>query len=180
MAVSRTGVLGLVFLVLAAAGFAPWAASADPIQTAPDEVEAVTENPSPPEVLTASADSANAVTDACRQFSAAVSLAATNYEDFAYATAGDGDYVDYQDPNVSRTNIVGRTALREAAAIALDASHAPGLPPEVADPMQSWSIHATKLLLIMGLRGGGDSLNAAATQLNVDAGNAQMACALIR
>lgn len=124
------------------------------------------------------AESGNPISAACKQFGAALNLAAQNYEDFAYATAGNGNYVDYQDPTVSRSNIVGRTALREAAAVALSASRAPGLPPEVSDPMQSWSVHATKLLLIMGLRGGGDSLNSSANQLNVDAHDAQLACAL--
>jgi hypothetical protein len=44
--------------------------------------------------------------------------------------------------------------------------------------MQSWSVRATKLLVIMGLHAGGDSLNATATDLNTDAQNVQMACAL--
>lgn len=123
-------------------------------------------------------DSADAISVACKQFGAALNLAASNYEDFAYATAGNGNYVDYQDPTVWRSNVIGRTALREAAAAALGASRVPGLPPEVSDPMQSWSVHATKLLLVMGLHGGGDSLNSSANQLNVDAQAAQMACAL--
>ena len=121
---------------------------------------------------------ANPVWAACKQFGAALNLAALNYEDFAYATAGNGNSVNYDDPTVMRSNVVGRTALREAAAVALSASRTPGLPPEVSDPIQAWSLHATKLVLVMGLRGGGDSLNSAATQLNTDASNAQMACAL--
>ena len=52
----------------------------------------------------------------------------------------------------------------------------PGLPPEVADPMRSWSLHATKLLLVMGLHGGGDTLNSAA-ELNAHGHDGQMACA---
>ncbi len=123
-------------------------------------------------------ESGGAVAGACRQFGAALNLAAQNYEDFAYATAGNGNVVNYDDPTVWRSNVIGRTALREAAAAALQASHTPGLPPEVSDPMQTWSLHATKLLLVMGLRGGGDSLNTSATQLNSDAHAAQMACAL--
>ena len=39
-------------------------------------------------------------------------------------------------------------------------------------------MRATKLVLLMGLRGGGDSLNSTATDLNNDARNVQMACAL--
>lgn len=119
----------------------------------------------------------NPVADACERFDWAISVAALNYEDFAYATAGTGNQVDYSDPEVGRSNVTGRTALRGAAAAALDASRMPGLPPEVSDPMQSWSVNAAKLVLIMGLRRGGDSLNKAATQLNVDAENAQTACA---
>jgi SpoVK/Ycf46/Vps4 family AAA+-type ATPase len=118
------------------------------------------------------------MSEACTRFTAALNLAAVNYEEFAYATAGTGDSVDYRDPNVWQSNVIGRTALREAAREALDASRTPGTPPEVSGPMRSWSLGATKLLMIMGLRGGGDSLNAAATALNADAQNTQMACAL--
>lgn len=121
---------------------------------------------------------ATEIADACKLFNAALNVAAANYEDFAYATAGNGDYVDYGDPNVSRTNVVGRTALRQAAAAALSASRTPGLPPEAADPMRSWSLHATKLVLVMGLHGGGDSLNNSVAALNTEGGEAQMACAL--
>ena len=121
---------------------------------------------------------ANPVADACKLFNAALNVAAANYEDFAYATAGNGNYVNYQDPNVGRTNVVGRTALRQAAAAALSASRTPGLPPEAADPMRSWSLHATKLVLVMGLHGGGDTLNSAVAELNTEGHDAQMACAL--
>lgn len=117
------------------------------------------------------------VGDACNRFAAALSHAATEYEEFAYATAGEGNYVDYADPNVERYSLIGRAALRESAAEILDASRTAGLPPDITDPMRDWSLHATKLLLIMSIRGGGDSLNNAATQLNDDAERAQMACA---
>jgi hypothetical protein len=123
------------------------------------------------------AEGGNSVGEACRQFGAALDLAASNYEDFAYATAGSGDVVDYQDPVVSSSNVLGRTALREAARTALSASRMQGLTPDVSDPMQAWSLHATKLLLIMLLHAGGDSLNSSANQLNADAHAAQMACA---
>ena len=86
--------------------------------------------------------------------------------------------MNYQDPQIEQSNLLGRTALRVAAGEALDAAGTPGLPGDVADPMRTWSLHATKLVLIMGLRGGGDSLNSAATDLNTDANNVQMACAL--
>ena len=117
------------------------------------------------------------VATACSLFDAAISVAAVNYEDFAYATAGSGDYVNYQDPNVLSTNVVGRTALRQAAAAALSASRTDGLPPEVAGPMRTWSLRATKLVVVMGLHGGGDTLNESVNDLNTDANNAQMACA---
>ncbi|MEH3132164.1 MAG: hypothetical protein PGN27_19620 [Mycolicibacterium neoaurum] len=116
---------------------------------------------------------------ACQQFTSALNYATTNYEDFAYATAGTGDHVDYSKPDVVDSNTTGRTALREAAATALTAGRTPGLAPDISDPMQAWSLHATKLLLDMGLHRGGDALNTAASQMNTDAQNAQLACARI-
>ena len=120
----------------------------------------------------------SAVLSACKQFGAALDFAATNYEDFAYNTAGGGNSVNYNDPNTANSNVIGRTALLEAASTALDAANTPGLPGDVADPMRSWSFRAAKLLIIMGVRGGGDSLNQTAGDMNTDAKNAQMACAL--
>lgn len=117
------------------------------------------------------------VTDACARFGAALHHAASNYDEFAYATAGKGDVIDYADRNVQRTNVIGRAALREAAQSALLAARTPGLPPEVSDAIKAWSVHAAKLLVVMGLRGGGDYLNETAAQLNTDAYAAQMACA---
>ncbi|KUH86488.1 hypothetical protein AU186_07415 [Mycobacterium sp. GA-1999] len=99
------------------------------------------------------------------------------YNDFAYSIAGDGAQVDYRDPAVRGDNVDGRTALRKAAGEALSASSTPGLQPEIADPMRSWSLHAAKLVVIMGVRGNGDTLNNAATELNKEAQNTQMACA---
>ena len=161
------------------------AVSADPAAVAPPDpapaVPAVqaSEAPAAPaaDIEPATADGGAASSDACKQFSVALNYAAANYEDFAYNSAGGGDVVNYADPTVQNSNIVGRTALREAAATALNASMTPGLQPEISSPMQSWSLRATKLVLIMGLRGGGDSLNATATNLNTDAHDVQMACA---
>ena len=116
--------------------------------------------------------------DACKKFSLALNYAASNYEDFAYNSAGGGNAVNYGDPTVHDSNVVGRTALREAAATAMSASMTPGLQPDISSPMQSWSLRATKLVLVMGLRGGGDSLNSTANDLNTDAHDVQMACAL--
>lgn len=122
-------------------------------------------------------EQSSAVRDACAQFGQALNLAAESYDEFAYATAGGGDAVNYTDQKVWRSNVIGRTALRETAYAVLNASRTPGLPPDVSQPMRTWSLHATKLLVIMGVRGGGDALNAAADQLNTDAREGQMACA---
>lgn len=153
-------------------------ASADPAET--DQTESPDPGPgasAPTRFTAVTGDESPAAAEACKQFSAAMNSAAANYEDFAYATAGSGDVVNYADPTVQDSNVVGRTALREAAALALSASGTPGLQPEIAAPMQSWSMNAAKLLLIMGLRGGGDALNSAANDLNTDAHNVQLACA---
>ncbi|GAY17903.1 hypothetical protein MSZK_46290 [Mycobacterium sp. shizuoka-1] len=166
------------------AGTAP-TASADPdAQTqapgpVPDPAAANVAAPALPEAVPPQDESAfAAVSDACKQFGAALDFAATNYEDFAYDTAGNGNAIDYQNPIVANSNVVGRTALREAASAAMSAASTPGLPGDVAAPMRSWSLHAAKLLVIMGIRGSGDSLNATASDMNTDANNAQMACAL--
>lgn len=114
---------------------------------------------------------------ACERFAGAWRVSSAYYNAFAYSIAGTGAYVDYQDPTVRGNNVDGRTALRKAAAEALSASGTPGLAPEIAAPMRSWSLRATKLLLAMGLHGNGDTLNAAATELNMDATDTKMACA---
>ncbi len=129
-----------------------------------------------PEPAAPAEDSPSSI--ACKQFSAALSYAASNYEDFAYASAGGGNYVDYANPEVRNSNVVGRTALREAASTAWGASTTPGLSGDISAPMQSWSLRATKLLLVMGVHGGGNTLNDTANALNADAHNTQMACAL--
>jgi hypothetical protein len=175
-------------LVSGMALFAVPVASADPdAQTeapgpAPGPAPANVAAPAlpPPDGLAPPPDTStfSAVSDACKQFGAALDFAATNYEDFAYNTAGNGNNVNYQDPTVANSNAIGRTALREAASAAMSAASTPGLPDDVAAPMRSWSLHAAKLLLIMGIRGGGDSLNSTAGDMNTDANNAQMACAV--
>ena len=155
-------------------------AAAEPGDPSADPATPVAEQslagPAPEVPLADSIGPNEAVVTACSQFGGALNLAASNYEDFAYASAGGGNYVDYQDPNVWRSNVIGRTALREAAAAALSASRTAGLPQEVSDPMQSWSLRATKLLLIMGVRGGGDSLNSTVNALNTYAQEGQLAC----
>lgn len=163
------------------------AASADPADTdqiAPPppgsaEPSAVAAAPAPggppPEVAPQS--SGDPASDACHAFNLAVNYAAMNYEDFADYSAGDGNYVDYANPSVDNANLAGRTALRQAAGTALSASAIPGVPPDIAAPMRAWSMSAAKLVLVMGVRGGGNTLNSTATDLNTQAHAAQMACA---
>lgn len=180
---ARGRTLAATLIALGIAMSALPVASADPDTGTPadgsDPAAAAAAAPLPV-VLPVESDDAglSPTSDACRQFATALGYAATNYEDFAYNTAGGGNSVNYADPSVQSSNIAGRTALREAASVAWNASNGPGVTPDVSAPMHSWSLHATKLLFIMGLRGGGDSLNNAATELNDDAHDAQMACAL--
>lgn len=152
-------------------------ASAEPEPVGPDQTVVSAETATAAEGFAPAPEAPNPTGDACKSFSEALDLAATNYEEFAYATAGNGDYVNYGDPNVQRANIIGRAALQEAATSAMAASRIAGLPPEVSDPIRDWSLHATKLVFVMGLRLGGNSLNNAANQLNADADRAQLACA---
>lgn len=128
-------------------------------------------------VVAAPADGVAPSESACKAFSSALNFAATNYEDFAYDSAGDGNSVNYGDPTVQNSNVTGRTALRQAAGAAMEASNTPGLQPDISSPMRAWSLRATKLLLVMGLHGGGDRLNNTATDMNADAHDVQMACA---
>ena len=172
----RTLLVSLIAFNMALA-FVP-AASADP-DAAPHTdppVPAVDEPIQGPDAASVSSDGGSAA-DACKQFSAALNHAASNYEEFAYASAGGGNNVNYADPSVASTNVVGRTALREAAATAMDASMTPGLQPNILAPMRQWSLRTTKLLLIMGLHRGGDSLDSSVAALNADAQDVQMACA---
>lgn len=130
----------------------------------------------PMSVPVESADGDSPAVAACHQFGAALDVASTYYGNFADTIDG-SVRPDYSDPTVSDTNTVGRTALRQAAATAMSAANTPGLTPDMAGPMRSWSFGATKLLLKMGLRTGGSTMNDTATSMNEDAGNAQMACA---
>jgi hypothetical protein len=124
-----------------------------------------------------SGDTPQAIVDSCKAFSVALNYAASNYEDFAYNTAGGGNSVNYADGSVVSANAVGRTALREAASMSMSAASAPGLPPDISAPMRSWSLRAAKLVIVMGLHGGGETLNNTATDMNADAREVQMACA---
>jgi hypothetical protein len=114
-----------------------------------------------------------AAVQACGNFAQALDGAATYYGEFSDSFEGS----DYNDPAVQSSNEVGRTALRQAAGVAMESANTPGLDPSVGDPMRAWSADATKLLLKMALRIPGDSLNNTATEMNTDATNAQQACA---
>ncbi|ORB29052.1 hypothetical protein BST38_17220 [Mycolicibacterium parafortuitum] len=127
----------------------------------------------PPEPV----DAAPEAVAACRQFARALDTAALSYGEFANVLAIGEKNPDYLDPIVAENNSYGRAGLREAASLALDASRVPGLQPEVAAPMRTWSMGAVKLLLLMGLRADVDRFNNAATELNSHTEAAQMACA---
>jgi hypothetical protein len=130
----------------------------------------------PSSVPVDSADPADPAVAACSQFATALDTASAFYGDFADSIDGTVR-PDYADPAVDQSNATGRTALRQAASLAMSAANTPGVAPEIADPMRSWSFGATKLLVKMGLRTTGDFMNSTATDMNQDAGNAQMACA---
>lgn len=132
--------------------------------------------PNPAVQVNAAPMSDNAATPAiaaCSAFGEALDGASTYYGQFADAIEG----TDYSDPGVQGTNEVGRTALRQAAGVAIDASNTPGLDPAIGDPMRAWSADATLLLVKMALHIPGESLNTTATKMNTDATNAQQACA---
>ncbi len=110
---------------------------------------------------------------ACGQFASVLDGSSTYYGEFADSLEGS----DYADPAVDSSNAVGRTALRESAAIAMSTANTPGLSPDIADPMRTWSMGAAALLLKMGVRLPGDSLNDTATNMNNEATKVQQACA---
>ncbi len=183
---ARSKAIGVAVMVFCPLIASTHAASADPVEPVP--VDSATADggqplsgplPGPADSLVPADSLAtdDSVATACKQFIVALNVASSNYEDFAYASAGGGNFVDYQDPNVARTGLIARTALRESAAVALSSAQMPGLAQDVSDPMRSWSLRATKLSLILSLRGGGDSMNATVADMNADGQDAQIACA---
>ena len=110
---------------------------------------------------------------ACGTFAQVLDDSSNYYGDFADSFEGS----DYADPAVDSSNAVGRTALRQSAAVAMQAAQTPGLDPSIADPMRIWSLGASKLLVKMGLRIPGDSLNSTANEMNNQAELVQQACA---
>jgi hypothetical protein len=136
-----------------------------------------TDGSSPGPVVITPADPSDNVTDAattaCGTFAQVLDDSSNYYGDFADSFEGS----DYSDPAVDSSNSVGRTALRQSAAVAMSAAQTPGLDPAIADPMRVWSLGASKLLVKMGLRISGDSLNSTATEMNNQAEMVQQACA---
>src|SRR5882672_7105873 len=95
--------------------------------------------PGPVQVAGQTSDNADpAAVQACGQFGDALDASSSYYGDFADALET-YEQPDYQDPATSSSNTVGRTALRQSAAVAMDAAGTPGLSPDIADPMRSWS-----------------------------------------
>jgi hypothetical protein len=133
-------------------------APSDPVQVAP----APTSDNADPAAVTA-----------CSQFAEVLQGSSSYYGDFQDSFEG----ANYSDAAVSSSNVLGRTALRESAALAMHAANTPGLRPDIADPMRVWSLGATKLLVRMGLRMGNDGLNDTAIEMNNQATRAQEACA---
>ncbi|CAN5609600.1 hypothetical protein BH10ACT3_BH10ACT3_22110 [soil metagenome] len=153
---------------------APADPAADPAAAAP--VTEFYQGGAPDSVPVDTADPASPAVAACSQFAAALDAASAYYGEFADTIDGSVRPA-YGDPAVDSTNVTGRAALRQAAALAMSAAGTPGVGPDIADPMRSWSFGATKLLVKMGLRTTGETMNTTATAMNEDAGAAQMACA---
>jgi hypothetical protein len=113
---------------------------------------------------------------ACSQFADVLDATSTYYGDFADALETHAA-PNYSDPYVEDSNVLGRTALRQGAGVAMSAANTPGLPPDIANPMRSWSLDATKLLVKMGLRTPGGTLDVTANEMNNDATAVQQGCA---
>lgn len=146
-------------------------ALADPVEPAPAPV------PGPAPLLVEAAPIGDGATpaavSACASFANALDGTSYYFGDFADSLEGS----NYADPAVDSSNAVGRTALRQGAGVVLEASNTPGLQPDIADPMRAWSLGATAMLVKMGLRIPGESLNTTATGMNENAEKVQMACA---
>jgi hypothetical protein len=139
--------------------------------------DAVGDQSAPPPVVVTAVDPSDSASQpavsACGTFAQVLDDSSNYYGDFADSIEGS----DYADPAVDSSNVTGRTALRQAAAVAMQAAGTPGLDPSIADPMRIWSLGASKLLVKMGLRIAGDSLNSTANEMNNQAEQVQQACA---
>ncbi len=130
----------------------------------------------PVQVLAPTPDSANpAAVAACGDFATILDGTSVYYENFAEAleTYDQPGYTDM----IRSSNTLSRTALRQGAAEALSVANTAGLPPDIAAPIRSWSLDATKLLLKMGLRGTGETLDTTVMEMNNDAYAVQQGCA---
>jgi hypothetical protein len=141
-----------------------------------DDIDTDAPSPGAP-VMVAPVDPSDNATEpavlACGNFAQALDASSSYYGEFADSFEGS----DYADPAVDSSNSVGRTALRQSAAVAMQAAQTPGLDPAIANPMRTWSLGASMLLVKMGLRIPGESLNGTATEMNKQAEDVQMACA---
>ncbi|MGE2734982.1 hypothetical protein [Mycolicibacterium vaccae] len=154
-----TGTRALIVVLTLSAGLVPLTAAPASAQPTP-VVEAT------PEAVAA-----------CTGFARALDLASASYSDFANALALGEARPDYADPVVYSSNVYGRAGLREAVSVALAAARTPGLAPEIAAPMRSWALRATKLVVLMGLRADVDRFNDNANRINEDTAAVQQACA---
>jgi hypothetical protein len=135
--------------------------------------------PGPPPVQVAAPGSDNAdpmAVSACSQFAQVLDSTSAYYGDFADSLDGYAAE-NYSDPGVESSNVMGRTALRQGAGVAMSTANQQGVPAPIADPMRAWSLSATKLLVKMGLRGSRDTLNTTADEMNNNATVVQKACA---
>lgn len=114
-----------------------------------------------------------AAVTACATFAQVLDGSSFYFGEFADSFEGS----NYGDPAVQSSNQLGRTALREAAGLSMSAANTPGLAPDIADPMRAWSVDATKMLIKMGLRIPGESLNTTANEMNDNATRVQQGCA---
>ncbi|KUI17617.1 hypothetical protein AU193_14545 [Mycobacterium sp. GA-1285] len=157
-----------LIVVAGLASFATPVASADDLGVDPQTPGPIQVAPAP------TSDNADPIAvAACSQFASVLDGSSSYYGDFADSFEGS----DYRDPAVASSNVTGRTALRESAALAMRAADTPGLSADIAQPMRVWSLGATKLLVKMGLRMSGEGLNSTATEMNNQATKVQEACA---
>ncbi len=154
-------------IVLGAGVFGQPSAEADPDAAAPDPVDTGAAVQSSG-VTASGADPAAA--QACAQFAAALDNAAEGYSNFA-------DDLDGHDPYIAQSNQAGRSSLEASAKAAMDAANTPGLSPDIANPMRSWSIGAAKLFVKMGIGMTGGTLDSTATEVNNNAEAVQRSCA---
>ncbi|WP_309227085.1 MULTISPECIES: hypothetical protein [unclassified Mycolicibacterium] len=172
MKASRTWVRLAAASMIAAGVGATWlpVAAADPADDAASANASAAPGPSVQVEGVTSSGADPAAVQACSQFATALDSAADGYSNFA-------DDLDGNDPYLGQSNQVGRTTLRGSAQIAMDAANTPGLSPDIANPMRSWSIGAAKLLVKMGIGLTGGNLDSTANEVNNNAAAVQQACA---